>query len=163
VRKKLLERLRAIFEYYHSTRGVGHTTAMLKGARFSKETLVIVHDEKLAGLLKRDYDCKYITLSNLVNLRGQRCPMVIDHYALTILLAGAIECLEQPQGEFPLGSVVFYQEASGNWHRCTVTAIILTSRGAEYRVRSTENGLIREFPETLLRTGQNAFDCKENE
>jgi len=67
-----LEKLEFLKGYYEMNRQVGHTTAMIEGAKKSG-CVVITHDMNMADLLRRQKSLKkngFVSIRNLDSLRG---------------------------------------------------------------------------------------------
>ena len=74
--------------HIHFGRGFGHTQAMLNGAKNIEGVVIIAHTQVLADQLAAQ--CKGargVGLDNLHRLRGLRCPIVLDHTAITLIKA----------------------------------------------------------------------------
>ena len=74
-----------LFNYYMSTRGVGHTTVIMNGAITSKNALLLGCNFDRSRLLAKG--CENITpITWLQRLEGIRSPLVLDNSAITELL-----------------------------------------------------------------------------
>ena len=80
-----LQTVEAIIEYYARNRGVGHTTAMIDGAKNTDGAIVLVHDYYNAAELKHKFPkLKAICATGPMEvLYGISAPLLIDHYVLT--------------------------------------------------------------------------------
>ena len=71
----------------HWARGVGHTKALLEGAKNVDGVIIVAHTKRFADELARQCrDAIGIGIENLQYLVGQHRPIVIDHLAIEILL-----------------------------------------------------------------------------
>ena len=92
---------RELESFWLGRRGVGHTTAMVKGANNSKEgTIVVGATLNILKGLQSSGDlegCRLMSLGQIANgsLRGHEAPLVLDHHALRVLLQGLINELEK--------------------------------------------------------------------
>ena len=80
--------LHNLLQYFLGKRGVGHTTAMLEGAKNS-DCIVLVSNESIASSLKKQYpNTKFITESSIGNsgLQGHNKPLLIDHSVIVDIL-----------------------------------------------------------------------------
>ena len=76
-------------------RGVGHTWAEIHGVRCNPEAVLIVASEqqKISIDLPKE---QMVSISNLRGeLSGRRCPTVIDHCALSILVSECVYTYKQ--------------------------------------------------------------------
>lgn len=98
---KNLEILAWIKSYYTSRRGVGHTFAMIHGARDQDNCIVVAHDHKYASDLKRQlHGHTVIALSDIPQaLHGKNDPLVLDHWALVALIDGIFKDIARLQEE----------------------------------------------------------------
>ena len=82
---------RNLIDYFNINRQVGHTSVVLNGARHVDCTMV-VHDESMAEYIEKhiSYGRPHLTTLQRVyyNMCGSHLPLVIDNYALVILLEG---------------------------------------------------------------------------
>jgi hypothetical protein len=73
-----------VAQYYHTVRGVGHSTRAIRGVCW--ETLVLAHNAEYAKHLEREHGLRShqcVSLSRIDTvLKGQVRPMVVDHAAL---------------------------------------------------------------------------------
>lgn len=68
-------------------RGVGHTKALLEGAKNVKGVVIVAHTQQWADeLASQCKDAIGIGLDNLQYLTGRQPPIVIDHLAIKTLL-----------------------------------------------------------------------------
>lgn len=79
-----MSKLSILADYYLVRRQVGHTSAMLNGARSDKNIIVVV-----ANKTQKDYielpNEQMITIGELIKLKGLKKPVLIDHYALQLM------------------------------------------------------------------------------
>lgn len=97
-----MSRLENLMRYYAANRQVGHTTMMLQGITIDREQIVIVDSARTARLLIRQLEIPPVYI-NIVGLQIGKtlfkttqwldkeylrfnCPVVIDHFALQILV-----------------------------------------------------------------------------
>lgn len=93
------QQLAELAYYYASSRQVGHTTAMMRGAKVS-DCLILAHNQCGARNIKLLAPMgSVISLASMgERLRGIRKPLLIDNAAMSEILQGAlaeIERLEQ--------------------------------------------------------------------
>lgn len=68
-------------------RSVGHTKALLEGAKNVKGVVIVAHTQQWADELARQCDNAVgVGLDNLQYLTGRQQPIVIDHLAIKTLL-----------------------------------------------------------------------------
>ncbi len=86
-----------ITEYYHQTRGVGHTQAMMDGV--GSESVVIVANHQQARELKTRQPLVLFIPSqdSSDKLRGLRRPLHIDNHAFTVIWAEVREALNNAE------------------------------------------------------------------
>lgn len=92
----ILEKLKAIVQYYDSTRRVGHTKLMLDGVSNTEKYMVITQSDACGIDLQKRAQKKIFTTSiNSPNLlRGANLPITFDNDVLQLLFAQAIEAIE---------------------------------------------------------------------
>lgn len=73
-----------LVDYYFVRRRVGHTSAMLNGARSDKNIVVVVAHKAQINYIELPKE-QMITLGELDKLKGLKKPVLIDHYALQIM------------------------------------------------------------------------------
>lgn len=75
--------LEKLVEMYGYSRGRGHTTAMLEGAK-SRNAVIIVADSRQGQQIKREHKGikDVVSIHDLDRLRGYHGPILVDHYAL---------------------------------------------------------------------------------
>lgn len=82
-----------IIAYLRVNRGVGHTTAVLRGAQNVEKSIVVCHDERSARTLQRQTtpNTRTVSLGAVGNccLRGHNAPLAVDNAALEQLLVAA--------------------------------------------------------------------------
>jgi len=86
-------KLQRLLEYYYISRGVGHTRAMIEGAKDTDGVIILAHEHRYAVSLARG--CKNATPLawfgyGADTLCGQRKPLLIDNGAMIDILADAI-------------------------------------------------------------------------
>lgn len=92
-------RLCAIELYYSSSRGVGHTRAMIKGAKSEERPILISGTSisarnigRTAGV--RPQDCLgWNEIGVTKNIRGLRQPLVFDDYGIQCIIADALNAI----------------------------------------------------------------------
>lgn len=81
-----------LVQYYRLTRQVGHTTAMLNGAKNAVRTIILAHDMNFATFLaKQCPNVVPISLGGIMKLRGRRKPLLIDNAAMAQILDGLLK------------------------------------------------------------------------
>lgn len=85
--KKITEE---IHNYYCFNRGVGHTSTLLGKAPIEDAIFVVTDERQRHWIMDNFEKCpkEIITLSNIENhrLKGTSKPLIIDHFALQVLL-----------------------------------------------------------------------------
>ena len=82
--------LEELLGYLQSNRRLGHTTALLEGAKNTDGIIIIAHTKSFAdSLAQRCKNARGVSLHNLISLRGLRAPILVDNFALQILLTDA--------------------------------------------------------------------------
>lgn len=88
---KIQKTLEELLQYYQTTRAVGHTYAMINGAKNTDNVLVLVHSQKYASEIKAKYPkAEFTGFLNLEGLRGKRKPLLIDNGAMCAILQNAL-------------------------------------------------------------------------
>lgn len=79
--------LKELVRYFDSTRGIGHTTAVIAGAENVDNCLVIAANIQDVHRLAEGDLFKVMTLAELGDgkMRGRACPVVLDNHALAEL------------------------------------------------------------------------------
>ena len=100
----ILDQLNELEAYYSATRQIGHTTAMLEGAKNTATVIILAHDMKyardLARRCGRERGVVPISLHSLPHgLRGHHKPLLIDNSAMWWLLRDAIKEIESHRRE----------------------------------------------------------------
>lgn len=95
----ILHTLRSVAHFFHNSRRQGHTTAMLNGARHTKDALVLTHDMCHAQTLARNNPTIDVTAIGHIALIGHRRPVLIDHAAILVLCEQAAITIERNQSE----------------------------------------------------------------
>ena len=68
-------------------RGFGHTQAMLNGAKNTDNVLIVAHTQQFADYLaKQCKNARGVGLDRTERLLGSHLPIVVDHYAIEILI-----------------------------------------------------------------------------
>ena len=96
-RKLIPEELKEIYNYYLTTRRVGHTYSMIEGAK-NTDCLVVCVSEQQRKIIDKQLSKygKTITLTNIgLKLQGTIKPMLIDHYALCYLIKELLRRIEE--------------------------------------------------------------------
>lgn len=86
-----LNTLKNLKGYFEETRGVGHTMALLNGARNTMDATIMVNSEWLARDLKKE--CPHamiVTPKSIDELRGANRPLLIDNSVMVEILEKAI-------------------------------------------------------------------------
>ena len=81
-----MSKLSILSDYYFMRRQVGHTTAMLNGARSDKNIMVVVAHKGQMDYIELPRK-QMITLAELERLRGLKRPLLIDHFALQTIFS----------------------------------------------------------------------------
>ena len=73
--------------YINFGRGFGHTQAMLNGAKNTDNVVIVAHTQRWADeLAKQCKNARGVGLDNTERLLGLQLPILMDHYAIEILL-----------------------------------------------------------------------------
>lgn len=105
-----MSKLSILNDYYFVRRRVGHTSAMLNGARSDKNIIVIISHKAQKDYIELPKE-QMITLAELERLRGLKKPLLIDHLALqTIFSELNIELHDKDKVIFELNSKIKYME-----------------------------------------------------
>lgn len=88
--ERTLDLLRTILTYYSGPNGrqVGHTSAVLNGARNSRDSVVIVHDQRMAEVIRKLTEGKTRCIRLLEfeeGIKGHTAPIIWDNAALFVL------------------------------------------------------------------------------
>lgn len=84
--------------YYQHTRQVGHTTAMIEGAKNTEGVIILAHDMKYAKKLARQCSkgATPVSLGSLEHRLRDHCrPLLIDNSAMWWLLQDAIKEIKE--------------------------------------------------------------------
>jgi len=81
-----MSKLKILHDYYFVRRQVGHTSAMLNGARSDKNIIVVIANKTQKNYIELPKE-QMITLAELERLRGLKNPLLIDHYALQVMFS----------------------------------------------------------------------------
>ena len=98
--KKFKEILDKIYNYYHLSRKVGHTTTMIEGAK-NHDCLVMLANIEQCKWFKKEYP-KINTISlydSIEKLTGFNKPLLIDNHAIFELLGGALRLIKDLENE----------------------------------------------------------------
>jgi len=76
-----MSKLSILADYYFMRRRVGHTSAMLNGARSDKNIIVVVAHKAQMNYIELPKE-QMITIGELDKLRGLKKPVLVDHLAL---------------------------------------------------------------------------------
>ena len=82
-----LEQYRRVMD----TRRVGHTTAMINGANSDNNIVVVVAAYNNKNYLSLPGRNKVITIDEFDSLIGCRPPILVDHYAMNIMIDETLE------------------------------------------------------------------------
>jgi hypothetical protein len=89
--------LSEICGYLGATRGIGHTTAVIKGFNMTPMPVAAVHSSEYG---KRVFGQQnYVTLDQLDTLRGVKRPFVMDNAALETICREALEMIIDLESE----------------------------------------------------------------
>ena len=95
-RELVPEELKEIYNYYLSTRGVGHTYSMMEGAKNTDCLVVCANKQQKREVDRQLLGKKTTTLANVKwELRGIEKPLLIDHYALCCLVEEMLRRIEE--------------------------------------------------------------------
>ena len=93
-------KLEDVVRLYSGLRQVGHTTAVLEGAK-NTNAIVITHDsgmkEYIGGLTGGKTECR--SINNLGSLIGIRSPIVFDNAAILELAMASLHRINQLESE----------------------------------------------------------------
>lgn len=95
----ILHTLHSIARFFIANRAQGHTTAMLNGARNTKDALVLTHDMRHAQTLARNNPTIDFTAIDHIALIGHRRPVLIDNAAILTICEQAATTIERNQAE----------------------------------------------------------------
>lgn len=88
---RTIEKLENCLRAFATNRRSGHTRTMMTGAANSFGVVVIVADQNQMMSMQGDYPRQtYITLNEARSLIGYKGPVVIDHYAVQVLISDAL-------------------------------------------------------------------------
>ena len=79
-------KLEILDEYYRINRQVGHTTAMLNGAKSDPNIIVLVHHQTVKNWIDLPKE-QIISIDCLEKLKGRISPILVDHYALQVMFS----------------------------------------------------------------------------
>jgi hypothetical protein len=82
-----MSKIDEILNYWRANRGRGHTHTTIEGAKQTGAIVIIANKQQRAlyeplGIPKD----KILTIHQLVSLRGRTDPLVVDHYALELMV-----------------------------------------------------------------------------
>jgi hypothetical protein len=90
-----LDRLKLLRDYYESTRGVGHTTAMLEGAKNTGGVIIMAVTRYIAEMFTATCEsAKAISWREVDRLTEMGAPLAIDNSAMFEILNDAISEIE---------------------------------------------------------------------
>jgi len=96
VRELVPEELKEIYNYYLSTRRVGHTYSVMEGAKNTDCLVVCANKQQEREVGKQLLGKKTTTLANIrQELWGIKKPLLIDHYALCCLIGEMLRRIEK--------------------------------------------------------------------
>lgn len=91
--KKQLENLLA---YYATTPRVGHTTAIIQGAKNVNSVIILVgHAAHAKNMHWAAPGADFVPLDNLDKLQGRKQPLLIDNFAIATLLSESLKEIER--------------------------------------------------------------------
>ena len=79
-------KLEIVDEYYRINRQVGHTTAMLNGAKSDPNILVLIAHQAVKNYIDLPKE-QMISINCLQKLKGRRNPVLVEHYALQVMFS----------------------------------------------------------------------------
>lgn len=98
--QNIKETLKSLSHYFLVNRGVGHTNAVLEGAKNVPNATILTLDRRTQDDLgDAAPNSLSIALHKLDYLRGMNNPLVIDNGALTYIFSAAVEEIERLEGE----------------------------------------------------------------
>lgn len=85
-----------ILEYYYANKAVGHTNAMLNGARNTEDVLVMAATHRQTEYFGIPKD-RSVTLQTVHDgkLKGFHKPLLIDHHTVWLILNGLMEDIDK--------------------------------------------------------------------
>lgn len=90
--------LSGLAAYLHSSRRVGHTTAMIRGAENTEAVTVLAHTQAYATQLQRLIpSAKVISMHGIDDLIGRKSPLVVDNSALWDICESALAEIKQAE------------------------------------------------------------------
>lgn len=85
--------IRYVLDYYNFNRRVGHTTAMLNGAKSDENIKVLVHNKKYFDLPQD----QMISINEIDRLRGNKKPLLIDHCVFGMMISELFQTIQQQE------------------------------------------------------------------
>lgn len=82
----MTSKLEILDEYHRINRRVGHTTAMLNGAKSDPNILVLVAHQAQKNYIDLPKE-QMISINCLDKLKGRRNPVLVEHYALQAMFS----------------------------------------------------------------------------
>ena len=82
-----------IINYLNVNRGVGHTYTEIYGLKNNDNAIAIVGNSFHKGIMGIPKN-RVITINELIQLRGKRCPIIVDHYAMLKLFEEVTKNIE---------------------------------------------------------------------
>jgi len=89
--------LKELVGYYECTRQVGHTTAVIEGARYKPKTIVVTNSKEMSNHYRKvcSDEINTIILQNIgSSLRGHNRPIIFDNAALHVIFSEALKTIE---------------------------------------------------------------------
>lgn len=95
---RTIEKIEMLYQYYLSTRNIGHTSLLKEGAkRFKKDFFILSfdHDNRIFEAEKS----QIVSWSNLKKLIGHQKPMIIDNGAMVSILSDVLNEMHELEEE----------------------------------------------------------------
>jgi hypothetical protein len=87
--------LKVLADYFTHRRQVGHTTAMMEGAKKTDCVILVQNENNIKHFRKLKPDGNFITLTSLNDkLRGNHKPIVIDNAAMSDILSYSVSRID---------------------------------------------------------------------
>lgn len=83
--------LTEIVGYLSGNRQVGHTTAILEGAK-NTDCLVLTHNQEYANSLQQQFKIKAMSIAS-AGIRGRRSAIVLDNAAVQLICSTALSLI----------------------------------------------------------------------
>lgn len=143
----------AIGDYWQRNRRVGHTTAMLRGSAVV-QALIVVADRHQARDIGREFGFvgKFVSLGELeasagAVLAGYHKPLVMDHYAMALLLAGMIGTVKDAETREKLAQIETLQVKE---FLSASQALVRLQKEEYHRLMSENRKLTRQARDGIL-------------